>query len=143
MRGFILLVALLATADDPVAGKLVGYWFGENFQPSIHGYLQALVQHHPDGTFEAEFRRYEACKLVIRDREAGSWAIVNGTVHQVTRSIEGRAVDPDRDPSLTDDYEVLTLDERVYENRHIASGAIFKLRRVDASFTFPKCDLSS
>jgi hypothetical protein len=142
MRVILILATVLAVSDDTFSRAIVGYWYGENYQPAFHNYFQALGQDRADGTFEVEFRRYENCKLVSRQRESGTWSIANGVVRGETTAIDGAATDRS-DPSFRDAYDILKLDEHDFQSRHMPDGTIFKLQRVNAKFRFPDCSFSS
>ena len=143
MRALLLLAGFLTVADEPTPSAFVGYWYGENYQPTFHEYFQELDVHRADGTFEVEFRKYTKCKLVFDQHEAGTWSMANGVVHMLTLSINAQPARPTTNPLFTDDYQLIVLDEHNYEERQIGTGATFKLWRVTEKFKFPDCTFTS
>jgi hypothetical protein len=109
----------------------------------LKSYVQELDHDRADGTFDVEFRRYENCRLVFVEKEGGLWSISDGTVHQVTTSVNGRPVNAKADASLIDDYKILVLDDHDYQSKWTKTGEVMKVWRVNEHFEFPKCDFTS
>ena len=129
----LLAAARLAGADQ---AALAGYWYSEDYQPSLRVTVQELTQRRADGTYEDEFRRYENCLLVFRQREAGTWTFDGDRFHTITTSIDGSLA------HFEDEYEVRSLSDKEVRYFHPKSGAVFTDTRVKANFRFPDCPTS-
>lgn len=129
----LVMAAPAAIADESL---LAGYWYSEDYQPSIHRTAQEVTVRRADGTYDDEFRRYENCVLVYHQHEAGTWVLEGGRYRTVTTSINGVSA------HLEDDYEVKSLTDRQFEYFHPKLGQLFTDRKVRANFRFPDCPTS-
>ena len=139
MRPLLLLgAALLAAPHSAAADRstLVGYWYSEDYQPSLRVTVQEFTQRRADGTYNDEFRRYENCLLVFRQSETGTWTLDGGRLHTVTTSIDGSLA------HFEDDYDVRSLTDKEFRYFHLNSGTLFTDLRVNAKFRFPDCPTS-
>jgi hypothetical protein len=129
-----LVLACLPTAAS--AASLVGYWYGQGYQPAIHEVSQQIIHHGQDGSFEIHFRVYKNCILKFDQHEAGTWRPLDPTSYRiVTTSIGGL---PMSSPA-TDDYRVEELTEQHARYVHVATSVEYTADRVDENFTFPDC----
>ncbi len=128
-------LVLFATAMQAAADErsLVGDWYAEDYQPSVRTTVQEISHRHADGTYEDEFRRYENCVLVLRQKEAGTWILDGDRYRTITLSIDGGAA------HFEDEYEVRSLTDTEFQYFHSRLGQLFTDKRVSVNFRFPDC----
>jgi hypothetical protein len=143
MRRLLLIAICLLCACVPTiasAASLVGYWYGQGYQPSIHEVTQFVAHRRDDGSFEIRFRAYKNCVLSFDQVESGTWMMVNpDTYRTVTTSINGLRL---RSPAI-DDYHIAELTDEHDRYVHLATGVEYSARRVDENFAFPTCEAIS
>lgn len=133
--GFALCALMAVLSVAATAQDLVGRWYGEGYQHRV--YMHWLVDRRPDGSFSAEFRRYEDCKLVMQQQEVGRWRLEGNTYSTQTHVIDGRMV------FFRDSYILQSVENGVMSYMHMASGTKFSARRVGGEFfDWPVCDPS-
>ncbi len=132
--GAVLLASLSGTVHAAWAQDLSGRWYGEGYQP--RGYTQWLADRRPDGSFFVEFREYQECTLVYRQKEAGRWSFSDGVYSVTTTTVEGRAV------YFYYSYLLLAFGSGEIEYQHMELGIRFKARKVSDDFEWPSCDKS-
>jgi len=132
---FVLAVAASAgSAASAPSGppSLAGFWYGigEPGDPEVF-YIDAF---HPDGKFNAEYRKCEKGKLVYQQTQSGTWKIEDGVLTINSTVINGK-------PGKFDhsyDIELLTATE--FHARLHDPDFLFVERRIP-KFEFPDCYL--
>jgi len=112
------------------AADIAGYWYGEGYQPLWHENAQWLMHLAPDGGYAIEFRQYRYCKLVLDQKETGTWAL-GDQFRTVTTSVDGT---PTR---YENDYRVGGLSDKEFDITHVGTGQAHVEKRVDADFKWP------
>ena len=125
-----IALAPAAIAEEPA---LVGYWYSEDYQPNFRVTAQEVTLRRADGTYEDEFRRYEDCKLVLLQHEAGTWALTGDRLQTTTTSVNGRPA------HFEDEYEVRSLTDKLFQYFHPKLGQLFTDTKVRPNFRFPDC----
>jgi hypothetical protein len=127
----ILLFCILAT--PAFAANLTGYWHGEGYQPLWHENAQWLMHLAPNGAYAVEFRQYRYCKLVLDQKETGTWTL-GDEFRTVTTKVNGRRT------RYENDYRVGALTDTEFRITHIATGQAYVEKRVSADFVIPPPD---
>jgi len=127
---FFFFLSLSAPA---FAASVVGDWYGEGYQPLWHENAQWLMHLSADGIYTVEFRQYRYCRLVLDQKETGTWTLSN-IFRTVTTRINGA---PTR---YENDYRVGALNDSEFDITHIKSGQAYVEKRVAADFKMPKPD---
>ena len=133
-RTVALAAALFCMLGVPaIAGaapSTIGIWYGEG-QPDDPKVLQ-LIEFRANGTFVAEFRKYDGCKVLYRQRESGTWTVDGTRKRMITQRIDGQPADFD------DSYTIDRLTQTEQRVRHEPDGFAFDMKRVE-KFEFPTC----
>ncbi|MBR0827374.1 hypothetical protein JQ596_17765 [Bradyrhizobium manausense] len=136
LRAITTCLALACTPTAAPAASLVGYWYGQGYQPPIHEVTQQIIHYWDDGTFDIHFRIYKNCVLTFDQREAGTWVLRGPSGYRiVTTSVGGVPMSP----PATDDYRLEELTEQHTRYVHLATAVEYTADRVDEKFTFPDC----
>ena len=133
MRRVALAVALLVLLPGaaPPAASLTGIWYGKG-QPDDPD-IVFVDFFGANGSFIAEFRKYEGCRIVWQQVESGTWTM-RGEIQVVRKtSVNGEAID------VEEHYRVESVTPTELRTRHIPTGYAFLERRI-ARFEFPNCN---
>ncbi len=133
LSGLPLLLGILSLTSGASAASIVGYWYGEGYQPLWRENAQWLMHLAPDGGYAVEFRQYRNCQVVLDQKETGTWTM-RGEFRTITTDVDGR---PTR---YENDYRVGTLTETEFDITHIGTGQAYVEKRVGANFAMPKPD---
>ena len=87
----------------------------------------------PDGGYAIHFRRYRDCKLVVDQKERGTWKL-DDEFRTVTTDIDGR---PAR---FENDYRLGAVSAGEFHLTHVATGQDYTETRVAPDFHFPAPD---
>jgi hypothetical protein len=119
--------------------RIIGRWFGES--KTKDGFHRMWIdEERPDGTFIINFRTYDKNRNFEEQTEIGIWGISGPIYFTIIKKlvIEGFEVPVDpANPYYYDAYEVLTLTNQDFEYCEIATGNIFKAKRVSENFILP------
>ena len=132
------LMFVFAAADGSAAPApaqpptLVGFWYGigEPGDPEVF-YIDAF---HPDGKFNAEYRKCEKGKLIYQQTQAGTWKIADGILTINSTEINGK---PGR---FDHSYTIEMLSATEFHARLHDPDFLFEERRIP-KFEFPPCYL--
>ena len=126
-----LCAALLFAASAPAwAASPAGVWYGEG-QPEDPGIVY-LDRFDEDGTFIANFRKYENCMVVYDHIESGRWFIEDGRLITVIEISDGMPV------AGLQEYRLEGQTEDELRLRHVGTEYLFVERRANG-FEFPSC----
>jgi hypothetical protein len=123
------LLFFLLTAPA-FAASVAGDWYGEGYQPLWHENAQWLMHLGANGTYAIEFRQYRYCKLVLDQKESGTWTM-GDEFRTVTTRVNGLQT------RYENDYRVGALTDKEFDITHIATGQAYVEKRVDAKFRIP------
>jgi hypothetical protein len=125
------LTLLLLTAAAPAPAALTGIWFGKG-QPDDPE-IVFIDFFGANGSFIAEFRKYEGCRIVWQQVESGTWRM-RGDIQVVRKtSVNGKAID------VEEEYRVESVTPTELRTRHVPTGFAFLEKRI-ARFEFPNCN---
>ena len=132
LRAFCaLFLLLLAQGAAPAPASLTGIWYGKG-QPDDPE-IVFVDFFGANGSFIAEFRKYEGCRITWRQVESGTWTM-RGDVQVVRKSsVNGEAID------VEEQYRVESVTATELRTRHIPTGFAFVEKRI-ARFEFPNCN---
>lgn len=136
-RVAFLAVALLFATSMSHAASVEGYWYGKGYQPLVRKTMQWLTIRRADGTFSAEFREYDDCKVKSIQIEAGRWTVSGNVIANKVVTIDGYPVSDTA--YFNDTYKIIELDDRKMRLVHEKSRQEWTLERVAPDFTFPDC----
>jgi hypothetical protein len=128
-----LVLGILSLNSGASAASIVGYWYGEGYQPLWRENAQWLMRLAPDGAYAVEFRQYRHCQVVLDQKETGTWQL-GDEFRTITTHIDGR---PTR---YENDYRIGTLTEMEFDITHVGTGQAYVEKRVGAHFVMPKPD---
>ncbi len=117
-------------ASSAHAASVAGYWYGEGYQPLWHENAQWLMRLAPDGGYAIEFRQYRYCKLVLDQKETGTWTM-GDAFRTVTTRVDGM---PTR---YENDYRVGGMTDKEFDITHVKTGQAYVEKRVGADFKWP------
>jgi len=133
MGGLQLVLAALSLTSSASAASIVGYWYGEGYQPLWHDNAQWLMHLAPDGGYAVEFRQYSHCQMVLDQKESGTWQL-GDKFRTVTTAVNGRQM------RYENDYRVAALTDTEFDITHIGTGQAYVEKRVGDHFAMPKPD---
>jgi hypothetical protein len=132
---FLLLAAGFAAAAPAPSGPptLAGFWYGvgEPGDPEVF-YIDAF---HPDGRFNAEYRKCEKGKLVYQQTQSGTWKIEDGVLTINSTVINGK---PDK---FDHSYDIELLNATEFHARWQGPEDFLFVERRIPKFEFPDCYL--
>jgi hypothetical protein len=128
--GGLLSLLFFSLASPAFAADVAGYWYGEGYQPLWHENAQWLMHLAPDGGYAIEFRQYRYCKLVLDQKETGTWAL-GDQFRTVTTRVDGR---PTR---YENDYRVDGVTDKQFDITHLKTGQAYVEKRVGPDFKWP------
>jgi hypothetical protein len=134
-----LLLSVLLAAPGPRAAELspyVGRWTGSDPQQRPGTLVTWLQIRRSDGTFDIEFRHYDACRLVERHFESGLWSVKGKWMQTISGFVNGEAMDP----PYVQEYEVQSVDGVLMRYRHTRTGINFVSRRTEGPIVAPTCE---
>ena len=124
------MLASLSLANAQPQNAMLGIWYstGQPFDPNV----VSLTDFRADGTFTAEFRKYDGCRVTFDQRESGTWTTGAGSKRMITLKVNGQ-------PAYFDDeYKIEQLtdaEQRIYSAK---LNYVFVEQRVQ-KFQFPAC----
>ena len=125
-----LLVLVLMRAAAPAPAAVTGIWYGKG-QPDDPD-IVFIDFFGANGSFIAEFRKYDGCTITWRQIESGTWTM-RGDIQVVRKtSVNGEAVD------VEEQYRVEAVTATEIRTRHIPTGYLFIEKRMPR-FEFPNC----
>lgn len=138
-----LVLAVLLTSicalPAPRAAELspyVGRWTGSDPQQRPGTLVTWLQVRRSDGTFDIEFRHYDACRLIERHLESGLWSVKGRLMQTISGYVNGQAIDP----PYVQEYEVQSIDAAQMRYRHTRTGINFLSRRTEGPIVAPTCE---
>ncbi|MGE0329417.1 MAG: hypothetical protein AB7P37_01840 [Ramlibacter sp.] len=111
-----------------------GSWYGEVPATADQPLQRFMTQRQPDGTFTLLTRLYQNGRAVSELRNAGLWGVSNGLYFTITTEINGKRTET-RTTELSNAYLIRSLTAEAFEYQHIASGRMFRVKRVDPAIT--------
>jgi hypothetical protein len=130
---FALVAGQGSAAPAPASPpSLAGFWYGigEPGDPNVF-YIDAF---HPDGKFNAEYRKCEKGKLIYTQTQAGTWKVADGVLTINSTEINGK-------PGMFDhSYTIELLSGTEFHARLQEPDFLFVERRIP-KFEFPDCYL--
>ncbi|MDR3481761.1 MAG: hypothetical protein P4L91_13730 [Burkholderiaceae bacterium] len=110
-----------------LTNRLVGCWYGEDYQPVFGQKAGWLMNRHEDGTFTIEFRTVKAGQNMHKQTEKGNWKYHDGRYTTITTSVAGVNIEP----YYVDEYEIKSLTENEMTYYHDKAKQTFSSRRVN------------
>ncbi|ODN65962.1 hypothetical protein [Methylophaga muralis] len=117
---------------------MVGKWYGN--QPSKEGGAkQWIVERYPNGNYRIDFRTIKNDGNIESSSEVGQWGVSGPVYFSSFRGwLEGDNVKPSdpSDPYNYDAYQIIKLNNEIFEYEHFLTGNRFTLKRVSSDFKF-------
>ena len=140
LRTFIMgLIGLLIGCASPtllrpeIHDRLIGCWYGEEYQPVLQRRAGWLMNRKLNGTFTIEFRTLERGHQLPNQTEEGYWAYRDGKYITKTTKVAGEAIDT-ADPQYSDEYDIQSLSENEMTYYHSGVKQTFKSKRVSCDY---------
>ncbi len=126
--GVALVSCTASTTPDERSGRLIGCWFGDDYQPVLRQSVPRLMEHKPDGTFKIEFRPKDRKTQI----EEGTYRDQGAKYTTVTRKIDGKSVDLNNQ-LYTGEYDIKLVANGFMEIYDTRLKVTFKARKVECS----------
>jgi hypothetical protein len=126
----VSIFLFFACLTPAFAANPAGDWYGEGYQPLWHENAQWKMHLGANGTYAIEFRQYRYCKLVLDQKETGTWTL-NDEFRTVTTRVNGLMT------RYENDYRVGTLTDKRFDITHIKTGQAYVEKRVGPDFKWP------
>lgn len=126
-----VLASAVASAEN-VPG-VTGRWYTEGDEENL--YVQYLVDRSDDGNFIAQVRSPKVCDTPGWT-ETGSWTFREATLYHLTKTVDGRDIDPS-DPYYENSFVITVVDDDHATMLDLETKITWSMRRVGVDFRFP------